>query len=145
MKQFKTVILLIIASTVLCACLKLDDECSYITVVNKSEKRIDFQPHLLTANLAHEDTLVQCSKSIFGVRPDTLRRLSAGTHSDWGKEMKGYSYLQILIIDSEIYDRYLSAPCDTIRKYVPILHRYQLTLEDLQRMNWTVVYPPEEE
>jgi len=144
MKQFKIAILLIIASITLCACPKLDDESSYITVVNKSEKRIDFQPHLLTANLTYEDTLLQCGKSIFGVRPDTLRRLSAGTHSDWGKEMKGYSYLQILIIDSEIYDKYMAEPCDTIRKYVPILHRYQLTLADLQRMNWTVVFPPEE-
>jgi len=47
-------------------------------------------------------------------------------------------------MDWEIYKKYWNEPCDTIRKYVPILHRYQLTLEDLQRMNWTVVYPPPE-
>lgn len=38
-----------------------------------------------------------------------------------------------------------SAPCDTIQKYVPVLYRYQLKLEDLEQMNWTVVYPPEGE
>jgi len=113
-------------------------------VVNKSEKRIDFQPHLLTANITYEDTLFQCVKSIFGVRRDASRYLSAGTHSDWGKEMKGYSYLQILIIDSEIYDIYIAEPCDTIRKYVPILQRYQLTLTELQQLNWTITYPPTE-
>ena len=35
--------------------------------------------------------------------------------------------------------------CDTIQKYVPVLYRYQLKLEDLEQMNWTVVYPPEGE
>ena len=144
MRQIRITILVIIAGTILCACPELDDECGYITVVNKSKQRIGFQPHLLTANLTHEDSLFQCDKSAFGVYPDTLRRLSAGMHSDWEKEMNGYSYLQILIIDAKTFDQYISAPCDTIRKYVPILHTYRLTLEDLERMNWTVVYSPEE-
>ena len=143
MKQIKITVLLMVTCIILCACPKIEDECRYLTFVNKSVKRIGFQPHFLTENLTFEDTLFQCSKSVFGVYPNTLRRLNAGTHTDWKKEMNGYSYLQILIID-ETYDQYIAEPCDTIREYVPILHRYRLTLEDLQRMNWTVVYPPEE-
>jgi len=142
MKLLKITTLLIVVAMLLYACPKLESQD--ITVVNKSEKRIDFQPYFLTTNPTHEDTLFQCGKLVFGVQADTLRRLPAGTHSDWKNEMKGYSFLQILIMDAEVYDMYITAPCDTIRKYVPVLHRYQLTLEDLQRMNWTVVYPPEE-
>ena len=36
-------------------------------------------------------------------------------------------------------------PCDTIRKYVPFLHRYLVSLEDMEQANWTIVYPPEGE
>jgi len=47
-------------------------------------------------------------------------------------------------MEAETFDKYIDEPCDTIRKYVPVLHTYQLTLEDLQQMNWMVVYPPGE-
>jgi len=144
MKKLKKTILLITTSILLCACPKDENGTRYLTFVNKSEKRIDFQLHFLNGYITYEDTQIQCEKLVFGVYSDTLRRLSAGTHSYWENEMKGYLHLQILVIDAIYYDKYVSAPCDTIRKYVPVLHRYQLTLEDLQRMNWTVVYPPEE-
>jgi hypothetical protein len=66
---------------------------------------------------------------------------------------KVYYELTILIVDFELYQKYsdeiyynsYKEPCDTFRKYVPILHCYRLTLQDLERMNWTVVYPPEED
>ena len=143
MKQF--IIILIVACIVLYAC-SSSKGTGFITLVNKSESRIIFQPHFLTANPTDEDALYQCKNLDFGVRPDTLRRLGAGRHSTWEGEMKGCSHLQFLIMDWDIYDKHdewIEGRCDTIRKYVPILHRYQLTLEDLQRMNWAVVYPPE--
>lgn len=31
---------------------------------------------------------------------------------------------------------------DTVHKKVPILHIYQLKQTDLEKMNWTVIYPP---
>jgi len=141
MKQLKIAISLITASMLLYACPKY--EVDYITFVNKSESRIVFQPHFLNANPTNEDTLFQCTKGGFNIHPDTLYRLGAGRHSNWENEMKRYSHLQLLVMDYKILSNYLATPCDTIRKYVPILHRYQLTLEDLRRMNWTVVYPPE--
>jgi hypothetical protein len=62
----------------------------------------------------------------------------------WEETLGKHSVFQLLITDAEIFNQYKKDTCDTIRKYVPILHHYQLTLEDLQRMNWTIVYPPEE-
>ena len=48
-------------------------------------------------------------------------------------------------MDEQTYSRYMFEPCDTIRKYVPILHRYRVSLEDMEQANWTIVYPPEGE
>lgn len=143
MKQIRITILLIAITMVLCACPERD-RYDYITVVNKSQKRVGFQLHFLTDDFTNKDMLFQCGQLAFGVQADTMRRLSAGTHSDWMEEMRGVAYLQILFIDGESYEKYMTAPCDTICKYVPVLHCYQLTLSDLQRMNWTVVYPPDE-
>jgi hypothetical protein len=52
--------------------------------------------------------------------------------------------ISVFITDANVFYKYWQQPCDTIRKYVPILYTYRLTLEDLQRMNWMIVYPPEE-
>ena len=46
--------------------------------------------------------------------------------------------LQIFIIDSKIWK---NEPCDSIKKYHRILKRYQLTLDDVEKMNWTITYP----
>ena len=62
-----------------------------------------------------------------------------------GHRTKNGNYLQLIIMDYDIYLQYYKEPCDTFRKYVPILHRYKATLEYLQRMNWKIIYPPEEE
>jgi len=148
MKLFR-IIILIVACITLYAC-SSSKGTHYITFVNKSKSRIIFQPHFLTVNPTDEDALFQCRSLEFGVLPDTLRCLSAGTHSNWESEMKGCSHLQLLVMDWNIFDKHndwewnTTQRCDTIRKYVPVLHCYRLTLEDLQRMNWTVVYPPYE-
>jgi hypothetical protein len=60
--------------------------------------------------------------------------------------IRGYGgSISLLVVNARIRDEYRETPCDTFRKYVPILHRYQFTIEDMERMNWTIVYPPEEE
>lgn len=142
MKNIKLIILLIVTFVPLCACPTLHDESSDIIVLNNSERQIGFQPYLLTASISDQDTLLRCGGSVFRIRPDTLYRLSAGVNTDWGIEMQRYLYLQILIIDSENYDKHIGDPCDTIHKYVPVLQRYQITLENLQKLNWTITYPP---
>ena len=43
--------------------------------------------------------------------------------------------MSIFIVDYDLYYQYWTLHCDTIKKHVPILHCYRLTLEDLQRMN----------
>ncbi len=143
MKQFRIAITLIAASILLCACPSKDNGHQYITLANKSDQEIVCQA-LWSGSITNADTLYQCHIGAEGIRADTLYCYSSLSDYGWESDFEAIPYLQLLIMDAETYSKYLGEPCDTIRKYVPILHRYRLKLEDLQRMNWTVVYPPEE-
>jgi hypothetical protein len=140
MKQLRMTILLVAISILLCACPDKTGQ-EFIYIVNKSDKTITFD---FLVN--KQDTTFYCSSTgrtvLFDVKSDSTFKLNNGdAYSSWDNYLKS---LTIFILDGELYEEYWQQPCDTIRKYVPILHTYRLTLEDLQRMNWTVVYPPEE-
>lgn len=49
--------------------------------------------------------------------------------------------VSVFIFDAEIL---VTTPWDTIGKYYMVLQRYDLMLEDLQKLNWTLSYPPTE-
>ena len=116
----------------------------YIAFVNKSERKITCQM-LWSGHITEADTLFQCRKAAIGIPSDSSYNFSSVNDSGWETDFKAIPFIQFLVLDDEIYGKYITPPiCDTIRKYVPILYCYQLTLQDLQRMNWTVAYPPEE-
>ena len=141
MKPFK-IVLLFAAMTVLCACPD-DDGHRYITLVNKSGKSIAYQ-ELIDWN---GNPPFYCSNigtiTLINIPADSSRILESIGSSKWEDYLRKGQTMSIFIVDTETYNEHWLAPCDTIRKYVPVLHRYQLKLEDLQQMNWTVVYPPE--
>ncbi|MCB9017426.1 MAG: hypothetical protein H6544_02305 [Prevotellaceae bacterium] len=139
MKYLKIIILSIAACMLLCACPDKDGHYS-ITIVNKSEKTILCQPQIIKIGEEYEQ--YDCQRVNRIINKDSTYEFEKIRHS-WEQELDGY-YIQLLLMDAETFDQYISAPCDTIRKYVPVLHTYRLTLEDLERMNWTVVYSPEE-
>ena len=147
MKQIKITIALIAACVLLYSCWYREDGHKYITFVNKSSSDLRCQ-EIWQGLITPEDTIYQCQNIPFHISADSLYYIqNAGYHGGWETDFKTISYLQLLIMDETIYLHYVNKfnfNCDSIRKYVPILHCYQLKLEDLQRMNWTVVYPPEE-
>jgi hypothetical protein len=127
-------------SILLCACPDRTGQ-EFIYIVNNSDKTITFD-----FSVNKQDTTFYCSNTgrtvLFDVESNATFKLNDGdVYSNWGSYLKS---LTIFILDGKLYDEYCQQPCDTIRKYVPILHTYRLKLEDLQRMNWTVTYPPEE-
>ena len=131
---------MIATSMLLCACPDKKGQ-EFIYIKNESDKKIAFQ-----ISVNKQEETFYCSNAgrtiLFEVESNATFKLDNGdAYSNWDDYLKT---LKVFILDGELYDEYWQQPCDTIRKYVPILHRYQLTLEDLQRMNWTVVYPPEE-
>jgi hypothetical protein len=142
MKQFRIGCLLAFICFCFCACPN-EDGNHYIYFINKSEKNIACQ-EVWWGKITFSDTLFQCRIGAVEIKKDSLHRFPSCNNSGWETDFKAIPYIQLLVFDAETYYKYMQEPCDTIRKYVPILHRYQLKLEDLERMNWTVVYPPEE-
>ena len=135
----KMIFSLFIALVLLQACPnRIGQEFIYIT--NNSDKIIVFQ-----ALPNYQGETFYCSDTgntiLIPIKSNSTFELYGGRYSSWDTALKS---LKVFILDGELYKEYLLQPCDTTRKYVPVLHIYQLTLEDLQRMNWTIVYPPEE-
>lgn len=142
MKQFFFITLLVVTAILLCACPEKEIGHRYVTFTNSSDKEIVCQT-FVSGNITEADTLFQCRTGVVGISPNSSYDFCS-LHNSWEVDFNAMSYMQFLVMDARIYDQYIEEPCDTIRKYIPVLHIYSLTLEDLQRMNWTVVYPPEE-
>jgi hypothetical protein len=144
MKQVNIISLMILSGACLCACLcclHREDGHRYITFVNKSGKEIVCQ-EFWSGSITDADTVYQCRIGAVGIPADSLHHFESLDYSGWESDFKVIPYIQYSVMDAMIFDKYIATPCDTIRKYVPILHFYRLTLEDLQQMEWTVVYPP---
>ncbi len=62
------------------------------------------------------------------------------------KSLRGGGVLEFYLVNPNHYNAHnVFYDCDSIPIKNDILKHYQLTLEDLQQMNWTVEYPPEEQ
>jgi hypothetical protein len=142
MKTTKILILTFFAAISMAARCTNDNIQEYIKIINKSNKDISYR-----AFTNYKDTINFCSdigsnNLIIAVRVPSDSFALFKEDDGWEYYLKG-KILHIDILDRYSYLQYFLEPCDTIRKYVPVLHQYLLTLEDLERMNWTVVYPPE--
>lgn len=131
-------ILLISALILLCGCPDKTGQ-EFIYIENKTDKTITFDFSINT-----QDTTFYCSNTgktiLFNVESHSTLKLNDGdVYSSWDSYLKSFT---VFILDGVTYEKYWQQPCDTIRKYVPVLQRYQLKLEDLQRLNWTITYPP---
>jgi hypothetical protein len=145
MKQIRIIILLIATSLLLCACPDKDENGHrYITFVNKSGEKIGYQISFDKALNIYRDTVFLCNMTSDNFIDNDFSfflECPLGVDS-WERDLSDLYYIQFLVLDGGKFSQYSSEPCDTIRKYVPILHTYRLTLKDLQRMNWTLTYPP---
>jgi hypothetical protein len=120
-----------------------------IIIVNKSDKDVGYQLHIDRISSIEKVAEFLCNNSSDAIlKQDSIFILHENRY-DWETILDTTSYLQILIMDGEIFSiyysepQYYSVPCDTIRKYVPVLKCYRLTLKDLQQMNWTVTFTSE--
>lgn len=146
MKTIKATSLLVIAGLLFFACHKNSGHL-YIKLTNKSNRKIACQ-EFWCRHITESDTIFQCRIGAVGIPSDSSFLLPSGDAvkgRGWEYDFNTIPYLQLLIMDFETYNTYIYEPCDTVRKYVPVLHVYRLTLEDLQKTNWTVTYPPEKQ
>ncbi|MDL2224460.1 hypothetical protein LJB92_04015 [Bacteroidales bacterium OttesenSCG-928-M06] len=114
----------------------------YITFINNSSKDIIcFEKW--QGKIGLNDTLLECGAGLWQIKTNKIEKFKS-LSACWEGDFVVLPFIQYFVLDAAQYDEYAGeASCDTIRKYIPILQRYQLTLEDLNQMNWIITYPPE--
>ncbi|MDL2224565.1 hypothetical protein LJB92_04545 [Bacteroidales bacterium OttesenSCG-928-M06] len=126
-------------------CDQCDGGHKYITIINNTSEDIVCQ-RKWKGIITPEDTLFDCRVACFLIKSSNLEK-NESANDCWEIDFRAIPYIQFFVLDAKKYFEYLdipgNIPCDTVRKYMPTLQRYQLTLEELERMNWTVTYPPE--
>ena len=139
-----TIKIIIILSMLLCGCPeKYPNGHKYIKIINRSNREIRWTFSYKKIN-EEMDLIYDCDDILRFTKVDSTELIECSVINLENKLNNSY-YFQIILVDGELRDQYYKEPCDTFRKYVPILHRYKVTLEYLQQMNWEVIYPPEEE
>ena len=130
-------VLVVCLTLMFLACVNENKHHFYITIRNQSDSNL---------YLAYEDFYNgKCSlgvieylekNSVFEYRPFLF---------GFERELGGGATLDFYIVSPDKFNKPTDLyDCDSIPIKNDILEYYSLTLEDLQRMNWTVVYPPEE-
>ena len=129
------ILALCLLSCLLWACPERSE--AYITLVNKSDQNIVYQEY---RDFGHtfSDALFQCSVGAVEIQKRTSVVIESLDYAGWKADFNYTPCIQFLIMDEQTYSRYMFEPCDTIRKYVPILHRYRVSLEDMEQANWTI-------
>jgi hypothetical protein len=147
MKKIKVLIMLLFIAFICTGCPDKCEDChQYITVENKSGIKINVQM-IWRGNISQADTLWDCRVAALPIEINSSRQFECARFhrgGNWENDFKVIPYIQFLIFDAEVYEETVDyeVPCEETTYTIPVLYRYQLTLEDLQRMNWTVVYPP---
>ena len=147
MKHSLEIITIIGLLFILTACPNRNDEHRFVTFINKSGEKIGYQLSFDKISNIDKDTIFNCnntSDNFIGNNSSFILECPIRTDS-WEVNLNSLYYIRFLVMDGNKLNHYYMDPCDTIRKYVPVLHTYHLTLADLQRMNWMVVYPLEKQ
>jgi hypothetical protein len=114
-----------------------NDKCHYsINIKNKSTKTI-----LVDAEIRHQRTDTNIICPFYGGRLNLIPSNDSAIkkiRDCYEKEIKDGSTFDLFIIDIKNYD--LNTPCDTIRKNCKVLFRKQYTIEDLEKINFTIEY-----
>ena len=106
-----------------------------LKITKNSEKVIYFVDSYAYPDTSFDYNPIQCPE-FFRVNPgDTESDRTSDTREG---EFELIDTLMIFIFDEETLK---TVPWDTIQKRYMILKRYDLSLEDLQGMNWRITYP----
>jgi len=125
---------------------KIEGGHENITFVNKSAEEVAIQL-IWQIKISPEDTIFDGMVGSRFVLPDSSIQ-EGSVNECWEMDFTAVPYIQYLVMDGSLmhkYREYAYTSSDTIRKYVPVIQRYQLTLQDLERLNYVVTYPPTEE
>ena len=140
MRNFRIILLTVFISLMCEACTSWVDIHENIALVNMSDKVIGCQL-LCDKNIASADSVYFAKSESHIVYPESVLMFRA-QNGNWEDDIKSISYVQLLIMNGDSLQKYLNATEDFVRKHVPVLKVYRYKREDLERMNWTVIYSP---
>ncbi len=114
-----------------------DEEMDTFTLINLSDKNILFEELVFKQSY---DTLIQEINYFKDPKFSIVHTLKARDTIKFKTWMTAnlMDYFVLFYYDENIVN---TIPWDTIRTKYMILKRYDLSIEDLERMNWTITYP----
>ena len=111
-------------------CERYDIYHNDIIIKNNSSNIISVSPCF-----TFPDTTINCPPLYYNVEHGS--EYSFHERYGWEPSLSNI-YFQLFILDPSVVK---STPCDTIKKYKMYIKRYQLSVDDLNRMNWIITYP----
>jgi hypothetical protein len=123
-----------------------------VTVSNNSEKIIYAVPFALEYIAQEVDTTLSerhvRDTEYYIFNPNITKKVALDGFTHHGRDciedvvkQNGQVIVRVFILDSDILDHFT---WNTIVNDYMILERYDLNLENLQHLNWTITYPPDE-
>ena len=137
-----TVFLIFLIIIVSCDPAYFEDGChSYAKINNKSTFVIctDFTQTHPDTTIKDINPLRRGRKIDIGKTGKTIGKLSIC----WEREISNFHYISIFIFDANFMEQNLTNEDFRINETMA-LQRYDLTLEDLNSLGWTIPYPPDE-
>jgi len=143
-KYFRLIFLSIAVLLLFYSCEPEEQGHQFITIINKSSAKITVQA-VHSSKITHADTLWRCRLPDIPIETNSSRMFesaNADRDKNWEDDFKYIPFIQFLIFDAEVYDsiKDYDIPCEDVNYTIPVMHYYQLKLEDLERMNWEIVY-----
>jgi hypothetical protein len=110
-----------------------------ITIRNNTNKEIYYSDTWGNTLFIHEynPSLDKSGQYIFSNSSNRFCNNSPRDYYELG--FNSYKILNVYIFDATAVEQYW----DSVRANRLILHHYKLTLEDLNRMSWEIIYPPD--
>lgn len=140
---FQCMFVILMLSSNRCKNPPLVDLFHVITIHNQSKVTINFYELGLESTLHYPDTILPLSKPIL-IKINANAFFDILSKKEWDEVLKELpaDTLSIFIFDAMVYE---GTEWEEIRNDYKILKRYDLSIEDLERLNYTVTYPPTEE
>ena len=135
MKIFK--IMLLLFPLVVSSCREIYD--TRLNFANNSESSI----YVITADI-YKDTSYVYVNYYPGNDPETYKiqpheiKTAIKPYGRWERVFEEQDTVAFYVFDAQVLE---TTPWDTVKAKYLVLKRYDLSLADLQRMNWTIAYP----
>lgn len=131
----KQIVIYLIVTFGVIACGKNNGDIRYLKIRNNSENRI-----ILKCSTQFPDTsfVLQDLRIVAGIEAGAEESVISKNGWDNLVQKNESSTLIFFVFDSGIFSQY---PDSIIEQEYMILKRYDLSLNELESMNWTIIYP----